>query len=156
MGKRDLFWDGVPSDADGQIQWPEDPHQREDLVRAAFGAKVIGALEAVLEERLQVARGERPAPGSHDYERDAARRMVFAAMTELQKVEVARLVKSACFGTLYWILVKLEHFPLGDVDFVVEPYTVEGRPFPKLGIEQTELHHLYFEWVERFSDHGDT
>ena len=155
MGKRDVFWEHLPQDDEGQICWPEDADQRLTLVRAAFGAKVIGALEAVLDARLEVADGRAPAPGSNDYEREAARRAVFAGMSDEQRVEVRRLVKDACFGTLYWILVKLEHFPFGEVDFKVEPCTPDGKALAPVGIEETELHHLYFDWVERFSDHGD-
>lgn len=155
MGKRDSFWENLPYDDDGQVRWPESADARESLVRSAFGARVIGALEAVLDEHLKTASGQRPEAGSPHYERENARREVFAQMSDSQRREVARLVNSACFGTLYWILVKLEHFPLGEVDFKVEPYRADGTEFPQVGIEEAELHHLYFDWVDRFSDHGD-
>ena len=155
MGKRDDFWDHVPADEEGQFVLPEDAAQRVALVRSAFGAKVIGALESVLHDSLEIAGGKPPEPGSTDYQVEAARREVFAKMSEAERVEVRRLLRRSCFGTLYWILVKLEHFPLGNVDFTVEPFTPTGKSFPRVGVEETELHHLYFEWVERFSDYGD-
>src|SRR5262245_38618475 len=102
MGKRDAFWSQVPRDTEDHVQWPEDGSQREHLVRALFGATVVGALEAVLEDSLEVARGAKPVPGSNDYEREAARREVFAAMSDSQKAEVARLLRVACFRSLYW------------------------------------------------------
>jgi hypothetical protein len=154
MGKRDLFWDQVPTDADGHIQWPDDSEARAALVRDVFGAKVIGALEAVLSDQLEVVEGKPPSSPSSDYQIQAARRRLFAAMTEEQRTEIRHLLKEVSFGALYWILVKLEHFPSGDVDIVVEPQ--KGMvSFPPVGIEQTELHHAYFDWVERFSDLGD-
>jgi hypothetical protein len=154
MGKRDVFWDQVPADANGDIRWPDDPDARAALVRDVFGAKVIGALEAVLSEQLEVVEGKPPSSPSSDFQIQAARRRLFAAMTEEQRTEVRRLLKKASFGVLYWILVKLENFPSGNVDFVVKPGT--GMVcFPPVGIEQMELHHPYFDWVERFSDLGD-
>jgi hypothetical protein len=155
MGKRDTFWDQVPTDDEDQIRWPDDADERLTLVRDVFGARVIGALESALEEDLEVADGRSPTPGSPNYEQEAARRQVFAGMSDEQRAEVRRLLKSACFGALYWVLVKLEHFPQGNVDFTVEPYAPGGKAFPTVGIEETELHHLYFDWMERFSDHGD-
>ena len=155
MGKRDVFWDHVPTDEDGQIQWPEDAIERERLVRAVFGAKVIGALEAMLGEQLEIASGQPPAPGSTNYEEEALRRKVFAGMSDAQQAAVRRLARDACFGTLYWVLVKLEHFPQGNVDFTVEPFSPQGAAYPSVAIEETELHHLYYQWVEQFSDHGD-
>jgi hypothetical protein len=154
MGKRDNFWDQVPQDEEGQILWPEAAEDRVALVRDVFGAKVIGALEAILDQQLEIVRGVPPTPGQDNYLAEAARRAVFAKMSDVQQAEVCRVVKSACFGTLYWILVKLEHFPCGDVDFTVEPFTPEGKTWPPVGIETMELHHLYFDWIERFSDHG--
>jgi|GEM_PF-3333211 len=154
MGKRDNFWSQVPEDEDGQILWPQESAERVALVRDAFGAKVIGALEAILDEKLAIADGTPPEPGQGDYQSESARRAVFAKMSEAQRAEVRRLVKSSCFGTLYWILVKLQNFPSAHIDFVAEPFASEVS-FPPVGIKETELHHLYFEWIERFSDHGD-
>ena len=154
MGKRDTFWNQVPTDSSGDIRWPDDPDARADLVRDVFGAKVIGALEAVLSQQLEAADGKMPTNSSSDYQFEEARRRLFVALTEEQRTEVRRLLKEASFGALYWILVKLEHFRSGNVDFVVRPRTGDVV-FPPVGIEQTELHHLYFDWVERFSDLGD-
>ena len=152
MGKRDKFWSNIPEQEDGQILWPDDPSERAALVRSAFGAEVIGALEAILAEQLQIADGVPPEPGQDNYQNEASRRSVLAAMTEEQRREVRRLLRDACFGTLYWILVKLEHFPSGDVDFTVEPFGPDEKVYERIGIEETELHHLYHEWLDRFAD----
>jgi hypothetical protein len=118
-----------------------------------FGAKVIGALESVLTDQLAVVDAVPPEP-SPDYQTEVARRRLFEAMSEEQRGEIRRLLRKASFGALYWILVKLEHFPAGDVNFVVEPG--DGIvSYPAVGIEQGELHYAYFDWVERFSDLGD-
>jgi hypothetical protein len=153
MGKRDEFWEQVPEGRDGQIRWPEDPDERAALVRGVFGAKVIGALESVLADQLAVVDGVPPEP-SPDYQKEVARRRLFETMSDEQRMEIRRLLRKASFGALYWILVKLEHFPAGDVNFVVEPGTGIVA-YPQVGIEQGELHHSYFEWIERFSELGD-
>ena len=153
MGKRDNFWDQMPADAEGHIRWPEDPDERAGLVRSAFGATVIGALEAVLADQLDVVDSRPPEPGLN-YQQEVARRRLFEAMSEEQRVEVRGLLRKASFGALRWILVKLEHFPAGDVNFLVEP-GAGLVSYPAVGIEQGELHFSYAEWVERFSDLGD-
>ena len=156
MGKRDDFWETLSYDEEDAIRWPEEPLPRATLVRDVFGATVIGALESVLEDGLAAAAGQPPQPGASDYEVEAERRRVMASLSEEQRAEVCRLLKESCFGTLYWILVKLEHFPQGSVDFTVEPFSSQGVAFPAVGIKALELHHPYFDWVERFSDHGAT
>ena len=155
MSKRDAFWDSVPTDDEGNILWPDDTGEREELARAMFGAKVIGALESVLEDHLETVGGRPPKAGAPDYEEEAPRREVFASLSPVQRAEVERLLRRACFGTLYWILVKLEHFPMGDVDFTVKPFFEDGRECPPVGIEKMELHHLYFDWRKQFADHID-
>ena len=156
MGKRDDFWETLSYDEEGSIRWPEEPQARASAVRDVFGATVIGALESVLEDGLAAAAGQPPQPGAHDYEVEAERRKLMASLSAEQRAEVSRLLKASCFGTLYWILVKLEHFPQGSVDFTIEPFTKQGVAFPGVGIKATELHHPYLDWVERFSDHGVT
>ena len=154
VSKRESFWDEIPHDADGNIVWPDVAALREKMIRAAFGAKVIGALEAIVEEQWEKADGVPPKPGHDDYTAEANRRQIFAGMTGPQREQVRKLVKDACFGTLYWILVKLEQFPQGDVQIAVEPFHADGKTYPPVAIEETELHHLYFDWIERFSDHA--
>jgi hypothetical protein len=153
MGKRDEFWRSLP-EVEGQVRWPEDAEARSALVRGAFGATVIGALEAVLSDELEAVDGKPPAEGQNDYQAALARRQVFASMSEPQRAEVRRTITSATFGALYWILVKLENFPAGNIDFTVEPFTPDEETYPRVGIEETELHQLYFDWLERFSERG--
>ena len=153
MSKRDEFWQLVPRGADGHIQWPDDVSERTQLVRSAFGAKVIGAIEAVVKEHFDIVNGV--PPDSVQTPPDAARRAAFACMSDAQRARICDELRLACFGTLYWILVKLEHFPYADVNFTATPFTPDGMAFPVIGIEETELHHLYFEWVEEFSEYGD-
>ena len=42
---------------------------------------------------------------------------------------------------------------MASVDFTVQPFAPDGKEFPVVGIEQTELHHLYYDWIERYADH---
>ena len=154
MGKRDGFWDSVPDAGNGEITWPEDPASRASLVQAVFGAKVVGAMDAIVEGSLEIASGKRPQPGSHDYEKEAAFRDVFLKMTDQQREAVQRLVRDTASGTLYWILVKLNNFPSGTVRLAVEPWGPNGGPLPVCQVnEHEELHQLYLDWIERFSDH---
>jgi len=60
MSKRTAFWDQMPHNEEGSIEWPEDAEVREKLVRDAFGAKVIEALEAILEEQWEISDGRPP------------------------------------------------------------------------------------------------
>jgi hypothetical protein len=155
MGKRDRFWKQVPWKDGERIEWPDSEAERAALASDLVGAKVIGALEAILEEQLEVVNGIPPKPGRDDFRAEAARREMFANLSETQRVEIRRVMKTACFGTLYWILVKLGNLPGADVDFIVQPITADDELLPKVGLKQTELHHLYLDWVERFSDDGD-
>ena len=155
MSKRDGFWEAIPDKGDGQISWPEDPGQRASLVQPVFGAKVIGAMDAIVESSIEIAKGKLPEPGSHDYEKRAAFREVFSRMTDEQREAVQRLVRETASGTLYWILVKLNNFPSGTVRLCVDPWGPDGEPLPECHVnEHQELHHLYFDWIERFSDHA--
>jgi hypothetical protein len=155
MGKRDTFWDTLPTTSEGNIIWPEDPEARAALARDLLGCRIVGALESVLDDQLEVVASAPPTPGSEGFQIELARRAVFAELTPLQRAEVTRLVKRACFGTLYWIMVRLRHYPGGDVDFRVSPYTAEGAALPDIDVTETELFHHYHRWVEKFADHDD-
>jgi hypothetical protein len=100
MGKRDGFWDSVPDVGDGQIAWPQDPSGRASLVQDVFAARVVGAMDAIVETSLEIASGKRPEPGSHEYEKQAAFRNVFLGMTDQQREAVRKLVCDTASGTL--------------------------------------------------------
>ena len=155
MGKRDDFWHSLRQDEEGELHWPEDPEARASLAKDILGARIIGAVEAVLDERLQIADGQPPKPGRDDYQQEATRRTIFAQMSEEQRAAVRALLKSACFGTLYWILVRLKSYPGAAVDITMAPYTPDGAELPVIGLNETELYFWYFDWVEKFSDHGE-
>ena len=121
-GKRDAFWRELQVSGDEDVAWPETQAERERVARDIFGAVVVGAVEAVLEERLAVVNGRPPRAGRDDYEAEVARRATFDGLSEAQRTEVERELKRACFGSLYWILVQLDHYPSADADFTVTPY----------------------------------
>lgn len=152
MGKRDRFWENLPFNGEDQILWPEDPEERNNLIRDVFGAKVIGAVEFILQKNLEIAAGKPPIPGENNYKKEEARRRVFAEMTDAHRSEISTLLRETCFSSLYWMLVKLKGFPGGDVDFTVTPYNAEGETLPKVGLKETELYFLYFDWIKKFSD----
>lgn len=149
LSKRDKFWADVPTNPDGDVAWPKDQDECRELASDIVGARVIGAIESILEDKLRVAAGE-----ADDAEEDAARGEVFASMNDEQRAAVEGLLRSLCFNSLYWMLVKLRDCPDLEVDISVEPYS-DGEPLTKLGLNETELHALYFDWVEKFSDHRD-
>ena len=63
----------------------------------------------------------------------------------------------AAGGQLYWMLVKLRNFPSGYVELTVIPQSDDetelGRCDMDIGTDAVELHHRYFDWVKKFSDH---
>lgn len=149
LSKRDKFWSDLPIHTDGGVAWPEDQDERRQLATDVVGARIIGAIEAVLENRLRVVAGEKD-----DVEENAARGEVFASMTDDQRAAVEGLLRSVCFNSLYWMLVKLKDCPDLCIDISAQPYS-EGKPLAPLGLNETELHFLYFDWIEKFSDHRD-
>ena len=153
MGKRDLFWDSVPTNDEGHLLWPADPDARTHMAGQVLGARLVGALDSILDDEVAAAEGRLPAPGSHNYEAEAKFRSVFATLSPQQREAVVRLVKRASSGTLYWALVKLDNFIGGNLDIVVHPWGPDGEPMASCVVNQDELHHMYFDWIEQFSDH---
>lgn len=74
-------------------------------------------------------------------------------MTTTQREAVRKLIREACRGTLYWVLVKLN--PGGEVEIKVNPWSPAGQDLPPCLISDRELHHLFLDWADRFSDHVD-
>ncbi len=155
MSKRGDFWEQLQQDENGDVLWPEDSEARAALAKDILGARVVGAVEGVLEEELEVADGKPPRPGRDDYQEEAARRELFASMSDAQRAAVRGLLKRACFGTLYWILVKLKNYPGASVDITMYPWLPGGGSLPSIGLNETELYFWYFDWVKKFTDHGD-
>lgn len=150
MGKRDTFWSALPRDKSGDVDWPDDNDARLTLAADVVGARIVGAVESALETRLKVVAGE-----ADDADEAEARGDVFSEMSGEQKAAVEGLLRSACFGSLYWMLVKLRECPGLEVDISLEPWQ-NDRPLKRLRLtEEAELHHWYFEWMEKFSEHRD-
>lgn len=147
MNKRDEFWSNLPTDVSNCVAWPDDEDARRELATEIVGARIIGAIEAVLENRLSVVAGD-----EDDDEEADARGEVFKSMTDEQRSAVRGLLRSVCFNSLYWMLVKLKDCPDLEIDISAKPYS-GGNPLSSLGLNETELHFLYFDWIEKFSEH---
>jgi hypothetical protein len=141
---------------DGQIAWPDDPKARHDLACDLLGARVVGAVDVVVQDAqaLVDGRGTRnPPPDEAAYERRLI--AAFAALSQEQRAAIKELLSKTCGGALYWMLVKLTHFhaPAAYVELRITTLDeASGTLREVASLADEDLFSYYFDWVEKFSD----
>ena len=147
MGKRDTFWSSLPRDESGDIDWPNNNDDRSAMAADIVGARIIGAVEAALETRLKMVAGDAADTDPTDYGD------VLSTLSDEQKTAVADLLRDVSFGSLYWMLVKLRDCPSLAVDISLEPWQNDQALQRVQLTDESELHHWYFDWMEKFSEY---
>jgi hypothetical protein len=154
MGKRDAFWHSLPSDQDGQIDCPSDVGAFEAAIRGVMGASIVEAMDAAIGNELRLISSENPKRDAVHYERDRVLSALLRAMDDRRRDAIRSVVRRACSMTLCSLVLNLEQFPNGQVDIHVTAWGPDDsvRGSCTLRDKFMELHQLYFDWLERFSD----
>lgn len=111
MGKRDEFWKSVWSEEGETVRWPRGRSKRGELAAKIVGATVVGAVEGVLGESLDRLAGERPAPGSANYQAENRDVQVLSTLSDEQRSAVTRLLRETAYFSIYWPMAKLRNRP---------------------------------------------
>ena len=152
MGKRSGFWDSLPVDGDGEIQWPTDAAARAQLLSDLCGARIIGAVDQTFLDALKQAEGTRPPAGSTDYAKKEQQAAILATLTAEQRSAVVELLRETAYFALYWPLVKLQGCGFCRVRLTASPRDTERSDDTIALNASKELPWLVQEWVDRFSD----
>lgn len=143
MSKRDQIYTEFSDNG-----YPDDPEEKEEFAARLFGARMVGAMDSVLDDKMAIL---------FEGKGDARHKELISQLETMdlpQKKAVAQLVKDSCADFFYWMLVKIRNFP-DYVEVNVMQHDEETGTLNKICDvgEETELHHRYFDWIEEFSDH---
>lgn len=146
------FWERVPSNTDGVIEWPDDAKEREKLAREILAAKFVGALEHVVEDALNAIEGTPPAAGTHEFLALNARAQVLSTLSVEQRDAVRDVITDLARSAAYWPLVKVSKDFSVLLDVVVSPRNADGKLLGDFPLEPDgELSWVVLASLARFS-----
>ena len=135
MSKRDSIYKELANFDDDYLS--DDP----DFITRLFGARLVGALDSTLEDKFNLIEGE----GEEKLQEMVK---ILSSLSDEQKLAVKQLLKLMGKDFFYWMLVKIRNFPYHvDISFL------NSASEKICSIDEEELHHQYFDWIEEFSDH---
>lgn len=143
MSKRDRIYEEFSENG-----YPDDPEKKKVFAARLLGARLVGALDSVIEEKIKQINGE-ASESENQFVQD------LKDIDPNQRKAVEALLIDTVKTSFYWMLVKMNNFP-GYLELNVLEYDQNDdlKVICDVG-EDIELHHRYFDWVEEFSDYID-
>lgn len=141
MSKRQPFYESLVF-KDYNLLLPSEEAERKQTARSLFGATLVACVDVLIEGAEQIV----------------SEHAEFSGFTAEQKEKVLSLISHTAYGVLYWQCVKLDRFSGAALEIQVAEQNDSGetqRVTQIAGPTEDELHHTYFDWVERFGDHYD-
>ena len=144
---------------DGQINWPEEVVDREQLARTIFLLGFVSSKDYWIrfaDDLITCPKPQTPyvRPWSDYAKTDKNYRDLLATLTEEQRAVVQKLVRHVVGGALFSSLVSIDQFPRADVRIELVSTTnapvdfcVQVAPGPE------DLHDRFHELEQEFSDY---
>ena len=144
MSKRDKIYQEFSENG-----YPTDPEEKKEFAARLLGARLVGALDSVLEDKLKVLKGTETENNNPNYK-------AIRTLNDDQKEAVEALLKDSCRIYFYRMLLKMRNFPdYLEVNVMeLDEETDTLKKICDVG-DEIELHHRYFDWIEEFSDNID-
>lgn len=140
MSKRDNIYTEFAENG-----YPENPEKKREFATRLFGAKVVGAMESVLEDKMKIVDGLGGKSENYNF---------LSKLDQKDKNELKSLLAKLTGDSLYWLLVKMASFP-DEIEINLMEYNEDESGLTKICEvqEAMELKFSYFDWVEEFSDY---
>lgn len=138
MGKRDEIYSDFSENG-----YPTDPLEKKEFAVDLFGARLVGAIESVLEDKMKIIDGIDEKSKSYNF---------LQKLNTDDKEELKKFMSQMTGDSFYWQLVKMTSFPDSVEINLLEEQDNKLKKICEVQ-DDMELKHLYFEWIEKFSDY---
>ncbi len=142
----------------GRFCWSEDSEKRDETATLLLGAQIVRSLDFWLKLATDYIESN-PLPGKFDVGTALGRehnyyRNSFAEFTTQEKEALLFLFKKIVYGAVFSTLNSFDNFQQGHLEVMVVDYKTDEKLATILP-QEFELHDLFYEWVEKFSEYAE-